>query len=370
MSKSKEIVTELMANAGVQINGINPYDIQIHNENLYDRALSLKSLGLGEAYMDGWWDCERLDEFVSRILQAGIAEKTLGSWKLAIPFLRAFLFNLQSVSRARMIADRHYNLDNDLFLSFLDPYNQYSCAYFKETDDLTQAQINKMDLIIAKLKLTPADHVLDIGFGWGGLARYITEKTGCKVTGVNISEQQIKYAKQTLSGLPVKIINSDFREISGEFTKIVSVGMFEHVGYKNYRTFMSIVHRCLKDGGIFLLHTIGGNSSQIKTDSWINKYIFPNGMLPSIAQIAKSAEGLFVIEDLHNLGPHYDKTLMAWNSNFQDAWPELSKRYDNRFRRMWEYYLLSCAGAFRARYNQLWQLVLTKPGCSQPECRI
>jgi cyclopropane-fatty-acyl-phospholipid synthase len=370
MSKSKEIVTELMASAGVQINGINPYDIQIHNENLYDRALSLKSLGLGEAYMDGWWDCKQLDEFVSRILQAGIAEKTLGSWKLAVPFLRAFLFNLQSVSRARMIAYRHYNLDNDLFLSFLDPYNQYSCAYFKETDDLTQAQINKMDLIIAKLKLAPSDHVLDIGFGWGGLARYMAEKTGCKVTGVNISEQQIKYAKQTLSGLPVKIINSDFREISGEFTKIVSVGMFEHVGYKNYRTFMRIVHRCLKDGGIFLLHTIGGNSSQIKTDSWINKYIFPNGMLPSIAQIAKSAEGLFVIEDLHNIGPHYDKTLMAWNSNFQDAWPELSKRYDNRFRRMWEYYLLSCAGAFRARYNQLWQLILTKPGCLQPERRL
>ncbi len=370
MSKSKEIVTELFSDAEIQINGNSPHDIRVYNENLYDRALSLKNLGLGEAYIEGWWDCERLDEFIDRLLSAGLVDKVRDSWKLFLPVLRAFLFNLQSLGRSRIIAHRHYNLDNDLFFSFLDPYCQYSCAYFKGTEDLTQAQLNKMDLIISKLRLTPSDHVLDIGFGWGGLARYMVEKVGCSVTGVNIADEQIRYARERLKDLPINIINCDFREISGKFDKIVSVGMFEHVGYKNYRSFMEVVDRSLRNEGIFLLHTIGSNCSQINIDPWINKYIFPNGMLPSIAQIARSAEGIFVIEDLHNLGPHYDKTLMAWNSNFQNSWTELSKRYDDRFKRMWEYYFLSCAGAFRSRYNQLWQIVFTKPGCSQPECRI
>ncbi len=370
MSPNKKIVAELLASVGIQINGTNPYDIIIYNEKFYDRVLSLKNLGLGEAYMDGWWDCERLDDFFCRILSEGLESKVGGSWRLIGPLLRANLFNMQSLARSRMIADRHYNLDNGMFLSFLDDYNQYSCGYFVGCEDLAQAQINKMNMIVAKLNLTPSDQVLDIGFGWGGLAKYISETVGCHVTGVNISDEQIKYARQCLQESRVKILNCDFREIDGTFNKILSVGMFEHVGYKNYRTFMMTVHKSLEDGGVFLLHTIGSNTSSVKTDPWINKYIFPNGMLPSLTQIAQSVEGLFVIEDLHNLGPHYDKTLMAWNSNFQNAWPELSKRYDTRFKRMWEYYLLSCAGAFRARYNQLWQLVLTKPGCPQPECRI
>ena len=370
MSGSKEIVTALLMDAGIQVNGYNPYDIQVHNEKFYDRALSLKNLGMGEAYMEEWWECERLDQFVGRLLSAGLVEKIRGSWKLFLPVLKALVFNLQSLGRSRIIADRHYNLDNELFFSFLDPYIQYSCAYFKETQDLKQAQLNKMDLIIAKLQLGPSDHVLDIGFGWGGLARYMAEKVGCHITGVNVADEQINYARESLKHLPIDIVNCDFREIRGKFDKIVSVGMFEHVGYKNYRTFMRVVDRSLKNDGVFLLHTIGSNSSQINTDNWINKYIFPNGMLPSIAQIARSAEGMFMIEDLHNLGPHYDKTLMAWNSNFQNSWSELSRRYDDKFKRMWEYYLLSCAGAFRSRYNQLWQIVFTKPGCLQPECRI
>lgn len=371
MSRSKEIVSELLSGAGIKLNGNSPYDIRVYNEKLYDRALSMKNLGLGEAYMQGWWDCQSLDEFFSRLLCAGLIDKVRGSWKLFLPVIKAVILNLQSLGRSRVIAHRHYNLDNDLFFSFLDPYNQYSCAYFKGTDNLEQAQINKMDLIIAKLDLTPSDHVLDIGFGWGGFAKYMAEKVGCDITGVNISDEQIHFASKDLKGLPIKIVNCDFREITGQFDKIVSVGMFEHVGYKNYRKFMEVVNKSLKKDGIFLLHTIGSNRTQVHSDGWINKYIFPNGMLPSIAQIARSAEGLFVIEDLHNLGPHYDKTLMAWNSNFQNAWLELSRRYGQEFKRMWEYYLLSCAGAFRARYNQLWQIVFSRPGCRpQPDRRM
>lgn len=370
MSKNKEIVANLLATAGIEIDGTKPCDIKIYNDKFYDRVLSLKNLGMGEAYMDGWWDCERLDDFFFKILSNSLGTKIRGSWKLIAPLLKALLFNMQSLARSRMVADCHYNLDNDMFLSFLDGYNQYSCGYFSGCEDLEQAQLNKMNLILAKLNLSPEDRVLDIGFGWGGLAKYISESVGCEVTGINVSNEQIRFARENLKDHRVEIVNCDFRQIVGIYDKVVSVGMFEHVGYKNYRTFMEVVNRSLENDGIFLLHTIGSNTSSFKTDSWINKYIFPNGMLPSMTQISRSVEGLFVIEDLHNLGPHYDKTLVAWNSNFQKVWPELSKRYDTRFKRMWEYYLLSCAGAFRARYNQLWQLVLTKPGCPQPHCRV
>lgn len=270
-----------------------------------------------------------------------------------------------------MIAERHYDLGNQLFFSFLDPYNQYSCGFFEGTDDLSQAQKNKLALISAKLHLTANDHVLDIGCGWGGLARYVAERYGCAVTAVNISQEQLQYARKFCEGLPVSFQDCDYRMIDGRYDKIVSVGMFEHVGKKNYRTFMRVVHRCLNDNGIFLLHTIGSNISRTGSDPWIAKYIFPNSMLPSTAQIAQAVEGLFVIEDWHNLGPHYDKTLMAWNANFQMAWPRLKEKYDARFKRMWEYYLLSCAGAFRSRTIQVWQIVMTKDGAGTPQpcCR-
>jgi cyclopropane-fatty-acyl-phospholipid synthase len=159
-------------------------------------------------------------------------------------------------------------------------------------------------------------------------------------------------------------MNCEYRDIKGTFDKIVSVGMFEHVGQKNYKTFMRVVERCLKNNGIFLLQTIGSNDSQVKCEPWIAKYIFPNSMLPSIAQIGKAAKNL-VMESWQNLGTHYEKTLIAWNNNFQKAWPNLKGRYDERFKRMWEYYLLSCAGAFRARYIQIWQIVFTKCGTGQ-----
>jgi cyclopropane-fatty-acyl-phospholipid synthase len=369
MNRQKIIVEEMLAGVGVQIDGPNPWDIQVRDDRMYGRILRDKNLGLGESYMDGWWDCPRLDEFIYRILSARLDEQAPGGLKLLIPVAQAFLFNRQSQKRSRIVAERHYDLGNDLFASFLDPYNQYSCAYFNGTNDLNQAQLNKMDLICRKMGIGPGDHVLDIGFGWGGFAKYAAERHGCTVTGINISAEQLHYAKEFCKDLPVRVLHCDYRDVEGTYDRIVSAGMFEHVGVKNYRTFMEVAYRCLKDGGTFLLHTIGGNETEIRTDPWISKYIFPNGILPSIAQISRALEGLFVVEDLHNMGPHYDKTLMAWNDNFQKAWPVLSTRYDERFKRMWEYYLLSCAGGFRARYIQLWQFVLTKYGTVQPECR-
>lgn len=370
MAGDKQIVEELLSLCGVRVNGDNPWDPQVRDERLYARMLRDKNLGMGEAYMERWWDCAQLDEFICRILRAELDKKFLGSWKLVLPALWTILTNRQSRRRSGEVAERHYDLGNDLFHSFLDPYNQYSCAYFAQTEDLDQAQVSKMELIREKLNLTASDHVLDIGFGWGGLARYLAEKCKCRVTGVNISDEQIRYAKQFCEPLPIETLHADYRDIHGTFDKIVSVGMFEHVGRKNYRSFMEVAHRSLKDGGIFLLHTIGSNESQIRSDPWIEKYIFPNGELPSIAQISRAVEGLFVVEDLHNLGPHYERTLMAWHGRFQRAWPSLKGKYDERFKRMWEYYLLSCAGAFRARDIQLWQIVLTKYGTPQPLCRF
>ena len=364
-----ETVCALLKEAGVEINGTNPWDIQVHDQRWYGRVIRDKNLGLGESYMDGWWDCPRLDEMIFRLLCSGLENKVRGNFKYLLRFLPAMLFNLQSRSRARIIAERHYDLGNDLFFAFLDPYRQYSCAYFRDTDQLDQAQQNKMELICQKLHLSASDHLLDIGCGWGGLARYAAERFGCKVTAVNISGEQLRFAREFCRDLPVSFENRDYRAINGCFSKIVSVGMFEHVGCKNYRTFMQTVRRCLEDNGIFLLQTIGGNTSRTGCDPWVTKYIFPNGMLPSAAQIAKAVEGLFVIEDWHNLGPHYDKTLMAWNDNFQRAWPTLSQKYDTRFKRMWEYYLLSCAGSFRAREIQVWQYVMTPSGTgsAQPQ---
>jgi cyclopropane-fatty-acyl-phospholipid synthase len=364
MFRQRSVLEEMFATTGITINGNSPWDMHVRDERIFPRLLQDRSLGLGESYMEGWWDCRQLDELVCKILTAELDKKIKDGFRFLVPVLSAMLFNMQSKIRSRVVAEQHYDLDNELFMSFLDPYNQYSCAYFDGTENLNEAQLKKMGMTCRKLNLGKEDNVLDIGCGWGGLAKYMAERYGCKVTAINISEKQISYAREFCKDLPIEILQCDYRDVQGSFDKIVSIGMFEHVGYKNYRTFMKAVHRCLKDAGIFLLHTIGGNESQIKCDPWMNKYIFPNSMLPSISQISKAVEGLFVTEDLHNLGPHYEKTLMAWHENFQKAWTTLKKRYDEKFKRMWDYYLLSCAGAFRARNIQIWQIVFSK--CCAP----
>ncbi|MDZ7667857.1 MAG: cyclopropane fatty acyl phospholipid synthase [Desulfotignum sp.] len=367
-----KLIEEKLEKAGITINGSKPWDIQVHDKKWYRRVLLEKNLGLGESYMDGWWDCGQIDEMIHRLLRSGLEDDVTGGLLYRLLSWPAFFLNLQSKARSRIIAKRHYDLDNDLFFSFLDANYQYSCGNFDQTDDLDVAQKQKLSLIARKLNLSEQDHLLDIGCGWGGLARYAAAEHGCKVTAVNISSPQLQHARKICEGLPVDFFDQDYREITGRFNKIVSVGMFEHVGKKNYRTFMEVVHRNLTDEGIFLLHTIGSNLSKANCDPWINKYIFPNGVLPSLKQIFKAGEYLLVMEDVHNLCPHYDKTLMAWNRNFQKAWSRLQERYDERFKRMWEYYLLSCAGAFRARDIQVWQIVFTRHGSGRPrpDCRF
>jgi len=360
--KSKNIAEKLLSLAGIKINGNNPWDIKVHNEKFYRRILTQTSLGLGESYMDEWWDCEKLDEFFYRILRSQIENKVRQNWTLLLEVILARIFNMQSKKRAFQIGEKHYDLDNELFKNMLDKRMVYSCAYWKDAHTLDEAQENKLDLICQKLGLQPGMKILDIGCGWGSFARYATEKYKVEVIGITVSKEQIELGNTLCKGLPVEIRLQDYRDVNDKFDHIVSLGMIEHVGYKNYRTYMEVVHHCLKDDGLFLLHTIGGSKSVTSVDPWMNKYIFPNGMLPSIKQIGSAIEGLFVMEDWHNFSADYDKTLTTWHRNFDKNWPEIKSNHDERFHRMWKYYLLSCAGSFRARKNQLWQIVLSKEG--------
>jgi len=262
-----------------------------------------------------------------------------------------------------VVAKKHYDLGNDLYMAMLDEKMIYTCAYWDGAQNLDEAQEKKLELCCRKLGLMPGMKVLDIGCGWGGFAKYAAERYDVSVVGVSISKEQIEMGQQRCQRLPVTLRLQDYRDLLNQdekFDRIVSLGMFEHVGYKNYRTYFNVVSHCLKDNGLFLLQTIGANVSDTTTSSWMHKYIFPNGQLPSIAQIGAAVENIFVMEDWHNFGAYYDKTLMAWHHNFNAHWDDLKSTYDERFRRMWNYYLLSCAGGFRGRMNQLWQIVLSK----------
>lgn len=368
--KAKDLIKNLISLAGITINGGNPWDIQVHNKQFYRRILSKGSLGLGESYMDGWWDCDALDQFFDRIFRADLEKRLPGNLILFLYSLKANFFNLQIKTRAYEIVRKHYDLGNDLFEAMLDKRLIYSCGYWKNAKNLDEAQEAKLELVCRKLNLKPGMTVLDLGCGFGGFAKYAAEKYGVKVLGVTISKEQVELGNQLCKGLPVELRFQDYREVNGEFDRVISIGFLEHVGNKNYRTYMEVVNRCLKDDGIAFIQTIGMNYSETKIDPWVDKYIFPNGMIPSIQQLGKAMKGLFVMEDWHNFGPDYDKTLMAWHSNFENAWPELKNTYDECFRRMWRYYLLLCAGTFRSRIHQLWQIVMTKPGTKQPEFRF
>ncbi len=368
--KAKEIVQSLLIEAGIEINGKNPWDIQVHDERLYQRVLNESALGLGESYMDGWWDCQALDEFICQILKGRLDKKVRGNSKILLYILKTKLFNRQKKSRAKIVGEQHYDLGNDLYETMLDKRLNYTSAYWKNAKNLDEAQEAKLDLVCKKIGLEKGMTVLELGCGWGSFAKYAAEKYRTQVVGVNVSKQQVELGRELCKELPVELRLQDYREVEGKYDRVISIGILEHVGYKNYRTYMEVVDRCLKDDGIAFIHTIGSNISTTYVNAWTDKYIFPNGMLPSIAQITKAMEGLFVMEDWHNFGPDYDKTLMAWYHNFENGWDKFKDKYGERFFRMWRFYLLSSAGGFRSRAQQLWQIVMTKPGREQPFCRI
>lgn len=361
-NKFRDQLESLLEGSGIVFNGNKPWDIHVYNSNLYERMRIQGVMGLGEAYMDGWWDSDQLDELFNKFCSADIKSRVILDLYMIKNKLWAYFSNRQSKQLASHIIKHHYDMGNELYQAMLDKRLTYSCGYWKDAKTLDEAQEHKFELICRKLNLQPGQRILDIGCGWGSFVKYAAEKYDVSCVGITLSEKQFALGVELCKGLPVEIKLMDYRKLEEQFDHIVSIGMFEHVGYKNYDQYMLVARRCLKNNGLFLLHTIGGGRSTITTDPWIEKYIFPGGMRPSINQISKAIEGRFVMEDWHNFGADYDKTLMCWFENFSSNWKNINDNYDDRFFRMWKYYLLSCAGVFRARGNQLWQIVLSKNG--------
>ncbi|WP_105104449.1 cyclopropane fatty acyl phospholipid synthase [Microbulbifer pacificus] len=352
------LLVELLRTADIQINGDRPWDMQLHRAQALDEIVARHSLGLGESYMRGDWSCMALDQFFYRLLRANLQNQIKpfrDLWRIT----RSFVVNLQSPRRAFQVGEHHYDLGNDFYRAMLDRRMTYSCGYWKDADNLEQAQAAKLDLICRKLELQPGMRLLDIGCGWGSLVGYAAEHYGVECVGVTVSREQKQFVDEHYAARPIQVELMDYRKLTGKFDRIASVGMFEHVGRRNHRTFMQVAKRCLKPNGLLLLHTIGKNRRHSTTDPWIEKYIFPNGDLPSNSQICNAAEKQLLIEDLHNFGSDYDRTLMAWHENFEKSWEDFADHFGQEFYRMWRYYLLSCAGAFRARHIQLWQWVLS-----------
>lgn len=364
MTDAKAQIKALIKPTGIKFNGKNAWDITVHNDKFYDRALAGGSLGLGEAYMDGWWDSGDLGETIYRLLVARIDKQVRPTARLAWDYAGAYLRNKQSVRRSYKNAQAHYDIGNDLYEPMLGETMAYSCGYWKNAKTLDDAQLAKYELICQKLKLKRGMKVLDIGCGWGGLAMYMARNYKVEVVGITPAVEQARFIREHAKGMSVKVVEQDYREFKTrtKFDRVVSVGMAEHIGPKNFPSYFAKVDEVMKDDGIFVLHTIGNNHSVRTTEPWIGKYIFPGAVLPSLSQLAKVVEGAFVIEDVHNFGPDYEKTLLAWHKNFKKAWPSLQEAYGERFKRMWEYYLLSCAAGFKARGIELYQIVLTKQG--------
>ncbi|HET9783947.1 MAG TPA: cyclopropane fatty acyl phospholipid synthase [Terriglobales bacterium] len=349
---------EALGQAGIELNGSQDWDISVHNPAFFARVLRHGSIGLGESYMDGWWDCPRLDLFFQRIFAAGLDRLAARNWRAVVLSLLSTVFNRQTALKSTAVARQHYDAGNDLFEAMLGPSMLYTTGRWEHATSLEEAQTAKLDFICQQLELAPGMRVLDIGCGWGGFARYAAQHYGVRVDGITLSREQAALGRALCDGLPVELRIEDYRRVHEHYDRVVSLGMFEHVGYKNYRRYFATARRCLSAEGRFYLSSIGSNRSVHATDPWIERYIFPNSHLPSIQQIGTAMEELFIPLEWHNWASDYDRTLMAWQDNFAAQWPRWLGQYGERFCRMWNFYLLSCAAAFRARHLQVWQMVL------------
>jgi len=358
----KDRIVGLLKDAGVTVNGPNPWDIQVHNERMWTRLFSEGSLGLGESYMDGEWDAVDLAEFFNKVLVGGVADKIRITPNLLWQIAQAKLLNMQNIERSRRVARMHYN-ETDAYKASLDARMTGSCGYWPEgVSNLDQAQEAKLDLVCRKIGLKPGQLVWDIGCGWGAFMGFAAEKFGARCVGVTVSPDQAAYGRDRYKDLPIEFQVKDYRQFEGKTDHVVSMGMFEHVGHKNYRAYFEKARSVIKDDGLFMMHTIGSQWSSDTIEPWLEKYIFPGGVIPSMAQIGKAIDGLWSVVDVHNIGPHYDKTLCAWYDNFERKWKRRNTPDEVRFYRLWKYYLLCCAGGFRAKVLQVWQFVLSPSG--------
>jgi cyclopropane-fatty-acyl-phospholipid synthase len=367
---ARRIITGVLEQADIRVGGDRPWDLRIHHDRFFPRAMR-GSLGVGESYMDGDWDAGSLIEFFRKTMDAGLQMHPLLRINRVAKEVHARFRNLQTRRRSRAVAEEHYDLDHRMYAQFLGPWNQYTCCFFDGTDDLEEAEICKLEMICDKLEIESGDRVLDIGCGWGGFAKYAASTRGCSVVGISLSDEQIEYARDYTEGLPVEIHRMDYRDLPesplGTFDKVLICGMIEHVGYRNYRQLMKVVHTVLAQDGLFLLHTIGNRHNTAVVEPWIEKYIFRNSMAPSMQQLTRAAADLFVIEDWENYGHYYVPTLQAWHDNFNRNWDRIRaldgpRPFDERFRRMWNFYLMSSRAAFEVEDLHLWHLVMTRYG--------
>ena len=368
--RARDVCVDLIAAAGVTIDGPEPWDIAVHDERVWSRVLRDGTLGAGEAYIEGWWDSPALDQAIQRLQTAKTVDSLRENWMIIPHLLKARMLNLQTRRRSYGSGQHHYDIGNDLYEAMLDRRMLYTCALWSTgARTLDEAQEAKLELVCKKIGLRSGMRVLDLGCGWGGFAAYAAERHGVEVVGLTVSREQVRFAKDHYSHLPIDIRLDDYRNASGTFDAVVSIGLMEHVGPKNYRRYMELAHRCLAPDGVAFVHTIAGNKARAQMDPWFDKYIFPNAALPSLAALVTAMEGIFIPEDVHNIGEDYDPTLMAWFERFDAAWPQLRHRYDEKFYRMWKFYLLASAGSFRARAQQLFQIVMTRRGTHSPAGR-
>jgi cyclopropane-fatty-acyl-phospholipid synthase len=363
--RAAAIIAEALAGAGITVGGDAPWDIQIRDPRTYSRVLRDGTLGVGETFVEGWWDCQALDQMITRVVHARIPDELSKSWPLRAQLVKARLFNLQ-VARPFEVGERHYDVGNDLYQAMLGPRMVYTCAYYRDASTLDAAQEAKLDLVCRKIGLRSGMRVLDLGCGWGGFAAFAAERYGASVVGYTVSREQAAWAKEHYAHLDVDVRFADYRQAAGRYDAVISIGLLEHVGAKNHRAYMELAERCLIPGGIAFVHTIGGAGPRTQIDPWFDKYIFPNAAIPTLGQLTTAMQGILVPEDVQNLGPHYDRTLMDWWANFDAAWPRLRARYGDTFYRVWKYYLLVSAAYFRTREHNLYQIVATPSGIPQP----
>jgi len=367
--RAEDAVRELLSESDIIIGGHRPWDIRVLNPGFYERALEGGSLEVGESYVDGWWECDRLDQLFHRALLADMHVTLAKSVRGRLEAIRLRLTH-HAERPAPPPPRTHDLLGNDLFRAMLGARMAYSCAYWSDTATLDEAQDAQFELVCRKLELKPGMTILEHGCGWGAFAKYAAERHGAGVLGVADSPQQAELAREMCRGLPVEIVVQDFREVQGRFDRVVSLGVLERIGAEGYRAYMEHAARALKNDGIALLHTAGRNVTEMRVDPWVARHFRADAAPPSLRQISAALEGLFVMEDCHNLGPQFDPTLLAWHVNLERSWPSLSARYGERLRRVMKYYLLSSAGSFRSRRTQVFQIVMTKTGRRQPRCRL
>lgn len=367
---AKNTVKEILSSIDIKVNGNRPWDIKVHDSRFYQKTLAEGDMGLGESYMDKWWDCKRLDILYKKLVSGNLEEVVRNKIKHIFTVIQSKIFNLQSKVRAKKVGEVHYDTGNELYKKMLDKRMTYTCGYWKnlkrEPKNLDKAQEQKLDLVCKKIGLKKGMTVLDIGCGWGSFAIFAAKKYKVKVVGITISKEQAKLAKKLCKGFPIEIRFQDYRDVKGKFDRIISLGMFEHVGRKNHRKYMEIVRKNLKEDGLFLLHTIGwAHTRKTKSISWMSKYIFPNGHLPSASQITNAADNVLILEDWHDFGLNYVPTLRAWDYNFKKNWNKIKKDYDEKFYRMWTLYLSMAMGMFLSRKARLWQIVFSKNGVKE-----